>query len=61
MGEALAVVMGGWRSTRVSGRELQGYINPVQKQDEPWKKHSVGLHDEINSIIAIVVLCSLSE
>ena len=25
------------------------------------KSHSVGLHDEINSIIAIVGLCSLSE
>jgi len=35
------------------------------KEKESWDvlywSHSVGLHDEINSIIAIVGLCTLSE
>ena len=34
---------------------------PRKKEDKMIGRQSVGLHDEINWIIAIVGLCSLSE
>jgi len=39
---------------------LHGSLMTTYKKP-PNQKHSVGLHDEINSIIALVGLCSLSE